>query len=121
MKFRYEDLKVTGLVLDFIDVVYASAERFPSQEKFELAGQIRRAAQSVLLNIAEGSARNSKADFARFLQMSLGSLTEVHAALKIAARRDYLTDRDIQCISDKMEPIWFKLCALRDSQRVRSH
>ncbi|MFC1787834.1 four helix bundle protein [Patescibacteria group bacterium] len=117
MKYRFEDLRVGEEILDFIDLVYETTQSFPSDEKFALTSQIRRAATSVYLNIAEGSARKSGPDFARFITMSLGSLVEVSASDKIALRQQYLTNQRYQEVRNKSQGIWFQLCALRDSQK----
>lgn len=74
MKFRYEELRVGESILDFVDLVYAATEHFPDTERFGLSSQLRRAAFSVYLNLAEGSARRSGRDFSRFITISLGSL-----------------------------------------------
>lgn len=116
MQFRYEKLEVTSLAFELIDAVHDIAKQFPPEEKFSLANQLRRAALSILLNIAEGSARNSKKDFARFITMALGSVTEVHAGLNVAKRREYISEQQSSDIQPLLEKIWFKLCALRKSQ-----
>ena len=117
MKFRYENLRVSEEILDFIDIVYLFVEEFPDDERYALKSQIRRASTSIYLNIAEGSARKSNADFARFIRISLGSLLEVHAGFKIANRRGYINTENLYVIHRKVKSIWFKLCALRDSQK----
>jgi four helix bundle protein len=64
--------------------VYELTRSFPSDEKFGLTNQIRRAAISVESNLAEGSSRGSDADFRRFVQMALGSASEVECQLLLA-------------------------------------
>ena len=117
MKFRYEDLDVTVRIQVFIDKIYTITTLFPGSERFGLISQARRAATSVLLNLAEGSARNSKPDFARFLTISLGSLVETHAILKISLARKYLKQEQFDEIQPIIEEVWAKLCALRSSQK----
>lgn len=116
MKFRYEDLRVGEVILRFIDLVYSVSDSFPDDERFGLRSQVRRAAFSVYLNIAEGSARKSGPDFARFITIGLGSLVEVDAALKIAFRRGYVEEQEVSEIRVLIEQIWPQLCALRKSQ-----
>ena len=116
MKFRYEQLEVGEIILQFIDEVYLLADLFPGEERFWLTTQARRAATSVYLNLAEGSARRSKPDFSRFLTMCLGSLVETDACLKIALRRGYIPEELATPVRTMTELIWIKLCALRDSQ-----
>lgn len=55
MKYKFEDLEVWKLALQFCDLAYRMADRLPESEKFNLCSQMKRAATSVALNIAEGS------------------------------------------------------------------
>lgn len=116
MKFRYEDLEVSGLILDFIDQTAEMTKHFPPDERFGLVSQIRRAATSVLLNLAEGSARHSGPDFGRFITMSLGSLVETHAAMRISLRRQLISQQEWEAIQPSIHRIWRMLCGLRQSQ-----
>lgn len=116
MEFRYQTLEVVKLTALLIDRVYILMASFPTEEKWILVGQIKRAVNSIYLNLAEGSARKSKKDFARFITISLGSLVETHAGLSLSFERGYIKEEDFQSIQPLIEKIWFKLCALRDSQ-----
>jgi len=80
--FRFEKLSVWQKSLAFADLVYTASRPFPSDERFGLTNQIRRAANSISSNIAEGSAR-SDADFRRFLSYATGSLYEVVTQIHI--------------------------------------
>ena len=64
---------------------------FPKSEQYELVSQIKRASYSIPMNIAEGCGRNSDADFARFLDIALGSVNETEYCLLLAKDLDYLT------------------------------
>ena len=64
--------------------VYHLTKEFPKEERYELISQLKRAALSVVLNIAEGYGRGSKAEFKHFLRNSLGSSNEVIVLLKLA-------------------------------------
>ena len=75
--FNFEKLEVWQKAIDFGDLVYLETRRFPSDEQFGLTNQLRRAATSVSSNIAEGSSRSSKNEFARFTEIAAGSLFEV--------------------------------------------
>ena len=70
--------------------VYQLTREFPVEEKFGLTNQLRRAVVSVELNLAEGRSRGSDADFRRFVQMALGSASEVECQLLIARDLDFL-------------------------------
>ena len=72
--------------------IHHLTKRFPSEEKFALISQMRRAAVSVHSNIAEGSGRMTNKDFARFLHFSMGSLCELESQLIYANKIKYIED-----------------------------
>jgi len=82
----HNDLKVYQESLDLVISLYQLTSTFPSDEKYGLTSQIRRAGVSISSNIAEGAARQSNKEFVRFLYMSLGSAAEVETQLEIARR-----------------------------------
>jgi four helix bundle protein len=87
--FEFEKLRVYQKALDFIDKVYEVTREFPSEEKFGLVDQFRRAAVSIALNTAEGSG-GTKAEFKRFLIISRRSIRECVAVTEISFRRRYI-------------------------------
>ena len=70
--FGFEKLEVWDKAISFADTVYSITREFPADERFGLTNQMRRAAVSISSNIAEGSARNSRKDFARFIEIATG-------------------------------------------------
>ena len=88
--FNFEKLEVWHKALDFADLVYSNTRSFPSDERFGLTNQMRRAAVSVSSNIAEGSSRSSKTDFGRFVEIATGSVFEVVSQAFIAQRQGFL-------------------------------
>ncbi len=82
--FSFEQLEVYQKSITLIARVYQLTGNFPADERFGLTSQIRRAANSIALNIAEGKGRSSDRDFVRFLYQARGSLLETVAALHIA-------------------------------------
>ena len=73
-------------------LVYKQTTEFPRDEMFGLTSQMRRAAVSVASNIVEGCARNSLADYLRFLDMAYGSVRELEYQISLANRLGYLVD-----------------------------
>jgi four helix bundle protein len=75
-------------------LVYRITAGFPREEVYGLTSQIRRAAVSVPSNIVEGCARDSEADYLRFLNIAFGSLKELHYQLSLSKRLGFLCDQD---------------------------
>jgi len=88
--FGYRDLDVWKLAVDWVEAVYRATSYWPSEERFGLTSQRRRAAVSVASNIAEGAARRSTGEFLQFIGMARGSLAEAETQLLIASRLGYL-------------------------------
>jgi len=84
-------LECWRIAFDFVAVAYQFGRSFPTEERFELAPPLRRAATSVPLNIAEGAGRDSPAEFCRFLVIAHGSITELDTIILLAERLGYLT------------------------------
>src|SRR5688572_15052066 len=85
----YEDLVAWQRAMELVDAVYATTSRWPSEERFGLTSQIRRAAVSVPANIAEGQGRNGRGEFTHHLGIAHGSLCEVETMIRIATRQRY--------------------------------
>jgi four helix bundle protein len=108
-------LEVYQLALDHVDLIYALADRLPHIEEFNLKAQLRRAATSVVLNIAEGSTGQSNAEQSRFLGMAIRSLFETVACRDLICRRKYIADDDeiLPRLAEKAETLSRKLQAMR--------
>ncbi len=89
---HYRDLLVWQKALTWVELVYEESRIWPSDERFGLISQVRRAAVSVPSNIAEGCARRSTPDFLRFLFIARGSLAEVETQLILAQRLAYIEE-----------------------------
>ena len=83
-------------------LVYKVTAGFPKEELYGLTSQIRRAAVSVPSNIVEGCARDSQADYLRFLYIAFGSLRELHYQISLAKRLGFLRDQDSSLIEPKI-------------------
>jgi four helix bundle protein len=115
--FNYEKLETWQEAIAFADLIYAVTQRFPADERFGLTNQMRRAAVSVSSNIAEGSSRNSRTDFARFVEIATGSVFEVVSQAFIAEKQGFLPADDFKRIYIASEKLGKMLSGLRRSLR----
>ena len=92
--------------------VYRQTRSFPSEEKYGLTSQLRRAAVSIATNLAEGCGRGSDADFGRFVQIAKGSASEVEYLQLAACDLGYLDDKNHRDLADKTVEIKRMLAAL---------
>lgn len=82
----HKDLIVWQKAIDLTVFVYQLTDRFPHREIYGLSSQMRRAAVSIASNIAEGRSRGTQKDFAHFLRMAYGSVSELETQLYICAK-----------------------------------
>ena len=92
MAFKFEKLEVWQLALELANNIHLLTRNFPKEEMFSLTSQIKRAADSVSLNIAEGSTGQSDAEQLRFLGYAQRSASEVVGALHLSLKRDYISN-----------------------------
>lgn len=114
-KFKFENLQVWQLSMDFGETIFDLSKKFPKDEIYNLTSQMRRAVDSVALNIAEGATGNSNAEFDRFLGYSLRSLAEVVTCLFKAIRRKYITEEEFDNHYERAFELMNKNAALRNS------
>ncbi len=113
MMFRFEKLDVWHRAIEFADSVYSVTRQFPSDERFGLTSQMRRAAVSVSSNIAEGSGRVSDKDFARFIEIAYGSVMEVVSQAEIAHRQHILSEEARHQLNQQANELARMLSGLR--------
>ncbi len=106
---NHKDLDAWKESMNMVVNVYDLTKSFPQEELYGLSSQIKRSAISVPSNIAEGAARSSRAEFIRFLNISLGSLSELETQLILAMRLNYINN---QSIFDKIIDIRKIICGL---------
>jgi four helix bundle protein len=112
--FKFEKLTVWQRAVAFADMVYDISRSFPTDERFGLTNQIRRASVSISSNIAEGSARPD-ADFAKFIGYATGSLYEVVTQGHIAKNQNLLSEEAYVRFHAEAEEISRMLSGLRRS------
>ena len=92
MKFKFENLIIWQKAMDYGEEIFQLSGQFPKEEIYNLTSQIRRAVDSIALNISEGSIGQSNPEQKRFIGMAVRSLAEVVTCLHKAKRRKYIAD-----------------------------
>jgi len=108
----YKRLNAWHKALDLVVQVYRVTAIFPTEERYGLVQQMRRAAVSVPANLAEGSSRSSTKDYLRFVEIATGSLYEVRTYIELATRLGYLTVDEAHTVdsaADEIAAMLYKL------------
>jgi four helix bundle protein len=100
----FEDLIVRQKAIDLSVEIYKSSGKFPKEEIFGLVSQIRRASNSISLNIAEGSVKSTKT-FINQLTIANGSAAEVLSASILANRLEFLSDDELKRLREKISEV----------------
>jgi len=114
--FVYRDLEIWKESISLIKKIYLIANELPKSEEYNLKQQLKRAIISVALNIAEGKNRKSAKDFANFLSIASGSLSETSAILRICVELDFLKESnninaDIEVLNKRINAL--RMCLLK--------
>jgi four helix bundle protein len=117
MAFKFEQLRVFQKSLDLCETINTIVKKFPREELFVLAPQIKRAGDSITLNIAEGSTGQSNNEFKKFLNYSIRSGIEVIACLHLARRRNLISEEQFTNLYNETESLIIMVQALRNSIR----
>jgi four helix bundle protein len=96
MSFKFEKLIIWQKAMDLGEDIDLISTTFPKKEMYNLSSQICRAADSIALNISEGSIEQSVPEFKRFLNYSIRSIAEVVTCLYKTKRRKYVTENEFQ-------------------------
>jgi len=99
--YKFKKLEVWQKAVKFVTEIYNLTSRFPTSERFGLVDQLRRAAISITLNIAEGSGSGSDPEFARFLRIAQRSAFEVIAGLEIAYNLKFINLSELEKIVEE--------------------
>jgi four helix bundle protein len=101
----HKDLDVWKLAVEFTTDIYKATQSFPRLEQYGLVSQLRRAAVSVVSNIAEGAARQTTKEFIQFLYHSLASASEIETQLMISRKLGYCDSKIYENLSSKQGQI----------------
>ena len=93
MKFKFESLIIWQKSMELGEDINKLSDKFPKKEIYNLSSQIRRAVDSIALNISEGSIGQSNPEFKKFIGYSIRSLAEVVTCLHKAKRREYIIEQ----------------------------
>ena len=114
----FKDFKVWEKAHSLTLAIYKTTASFPKEELYGLISQIRRACASIPANIAEGCGRSGNAELARFLQIAMGSASELEYHLLLAHDLKFLNDSDYNNLSTRTTEVKRMLASLL--QKVRA-
>ena len=112
MEKPHHNLDVWKRSLELTKSLYQTTRNFPSEEKYGMTSQIRRAAVSVPANIAEGAARRSKKEFVRFLDISLGSASELDTLILLSRDLEMLEAKESDRLIEELDIVYKMLRGL---------
>ena len=116
--YKFQDLEVYQLGLEYVDRIYVLTSLLPESERFNLRSQLERAVTSIVLNIAEGSTGQSDTEQHRFLGLSLRSYLETVACMDLIQRRSYLKLEEMKATRELGHRLFVKLQAFRRSLKA---
>ena len=114
----FRQLTVWGKAHQLALAIYKATKEFPKEELYGLSSQIRRASMSIPTNIAEGCGRNTDADFARFLQMAMGSASETEYQLILARDLEFISNENYERLHNDVEEVKRMLASLLKTLRA---
>ena len=114
-EFYYRKLEVYQRAKALSHAVCKLIKTFPVEERYGLCDQLRRAAMSIPINIAEGFGRFSAKEKAHFIQIALGSLNEVMCELELSQDENYINEEQLKELENQIIPINRQLSALHKS------
>ena len=118
--FAFERLEVWQLARKFFKHAYALIDTFPSSERYNLVDQIRRAATSIALNLAEMTSRSSYKEQAHYSEIAYGSTIEVYCAFLLSYDLGYISEQQLEELKERISELSNKINALKNSQYQRA-
>jgi four helix bundle protein len=120
MAHKFRELVVWQRAMEFVTNVYTLTRVFPQHEQFGLTSQLRRAATSIPLNIAEGAGSDSPNEFKRFLDIALKSTYETMTALELSVRLKYASQDRVETLLSEADEIAAMIVGLAKSLQKRA-
>ena len=118
--FAFERLDVWQLARRFVKYTYSLIDNFPSKERYNLVDQIKRAATSIALNLAEMTSRSSYKEQAHYSEIAYGSVIEVYCAFILSYDMEYINEQQMKEVTEQIGELSNKINALKNSQYRRS-
>ena len=112
-EYSYQTLNVYKDAKALVVAVYTLLKQYPSEERYALCDQIRRAAISITSNIAEGMSRYSDKEKAHFLEIAYASMMEVESQLDISVDLEFISKDQFVAIAESINSVGKQLSALR--------
>ncbi len=115
---QFKELLIWKKSRSFCSEIYSTTSTFPSDEKFGITNQLRRASVSIPSNIAEGSSRNSNKDFSRFLEIAIGSAYEIETQLLISFDLGFVNSEKLEFLTNQLEEIIKMISKFRSTLKI---
>ena len=119
LSLGHTKLDIYTITRQFVKECYLAVTQFPLEEKYILTQQIKRAALSVHLNIAEGSSRKSELERKRFYEIARGSVIEIDASFDVAADLGYCTPQSLSLAGEALVRCFKYLSGLINSVIIK--
>lgn len=116
LDLNHKKMTVWSKSIELVKLIYVLTNNFPSEEKFGIVSQLRRAAISVPSNISEGAARRSEAERHRFFEIARSSLVEIDTQIEISLELEYLDRGEIEELTQLANQVFAMLSAMMSTQ-----
>lgn len=113
LKLSHKKLDVWKDSIKLVAKIYELTENFPSEEKFGLVSQMRRASVSITSNLSEGAARSSRKERKRFYEIARSSLVEVDTQLEISSAVDVVSENELKSLDELMNKVFAKITSMK--------